>query len=57
MSHAKQAAYDEINNAMYTCERGNFTFKNYINRHAKAHQILSELGVVLDEEKKVSDYH
>ena len=56
MSRAKQAAYNEIDNTMYTGERSNFIFENYINRHVKAHQILSELGVVLDGENKVSDF-
>ena len=56
MSCIKQSAYDKIDNAMYTGERRNFTFKNYIDKHGKAYQIISELGVVQDEEKKVSDF-
>jgi hypothetical protein len=46
MSRIKQSAYDEMDNAMYRGERRNFTLENYIDRHVKAHQILSKLGVV-----------
>jgi hypothetical protein len=56
MSRTKQAAYDEIHNASYTGEKRNFTFENYIDKHAKAHQVLSESGVDIGEDKKVDDF-
>jgi hypothetical protein len=42
MSMTKQAAYDKIHNAVYTGEKHNFTFENYIDKNAKAHQTLFE---------------
>jgi hypothetical protein len=56
MSRTKQAAYDEIHNAVYTGEKRNFTFENYIDKHAKAHQTLFEAGVEIREDKKVDDF-
>jgi hypothetical protein len=56
VSRTKQAAYDEIHNAVYTGEKRNFTFENYIDKHAKAHQTPFEAGVEIREDKKVDDF-
>lgn len=56
MSRIKQQAYDDINNAIYSGERRHMTFEHYIDKHATAYQILAEHGVIIEEEKKVTDF-
>jgi hypothetical protein len=52
MSRTKQASYDKAHNAVYTGEKRNFIFENFIDKHTKAYKTLFEAC----EDKKVDDF-
>lgn len=56
LSLRKARAYAAIRDAKYVGERRNFGFRDYVNKHLTAHNELEDVGVPVDERKKVVDF-